>query len=639
MCGIAGIFNFDRYHQVDMATVKRMCDSITHRGPDHEGFYQGEGIGLGIRRLSIIDLIGGNQPIFNEDKTIGVVFNGEIYNYKELTNYLKSKGHHFQTKSDTEILVHGFEEHGPAFINRLIGMFAFALYDSKCRKLYLVRDRLGIKPLFYFIQGDKVLFGSEIKAILQNPLVNRSLNMQSLFDFFSYGYVPHPDTIIEGIRQIPPGYYATVESESFNLYQYWDVPFSSFGAHKDEKIQERVLELLENSVSRCLISDVPVGLFLSSGVDSNVLLALMRKQMNDTKLRTFTIGYKENTYDEIPLVKKSALNHHTDHCELYITANDFLQIFDHLIWHCDNLIGDFGHILNFKMQEMASHFNKVAIIGAGGDEIFVGYPTYQADKILPYYQVLPQWLRNGIIQRLVNRMPVSLNKLSFDFKLKIFVENADFEPLRAHYGWKTVFTDDEKKLLFDGFDINKIKNSFHIFSGYTESLSHAEIPDRCLYADLKTWLPEQLYFTDSVSMAHSIENRLPFLDHELVEFAFSVPFDIKMKGFRLKHLLRSTVAHILPREILNQKKLGAGSPFPVWIVNESKVTELVMDLLSPDNLKRSGFFNSSFVSKLIKDHLDHRANNGYKIWCLLAFTRWHELYIQNNPALSMPSAK
>ena len=233
-------------------------------------------------------------------------------------------------------------------------------------------------------------------------------------------------------------------------------------------------------------------------------------------------------------------------------------------------------------------------------------------------------------------MPVSLNKLSFDFKLKIFVENAGFEPLRAHYGWKTVFTDNEKKLLFSGVDVDKLSNSFHAFSRHVKGLSSLGIPDQCLYADMKTWLPEQLYFTDSVSMAHSIENRLPYLDHKLVEFAFSIPFNLKMRGLKLKHLLRSTVASMLPHEILNQKKLGAGSPFPVWIVNEPKVTEMVMDYLSPNNIKRSAFFDSSFVSKLIEDHLNHKVNNGYKIWCLLAFTKWHELYIQNSPVLSTP---
>lgn len=634
MCGIAGIYNYDRDKPVDMVTIRRMCDSIAHRGPDNEGFYKGNGIGLGIKRLSIIDLEGGNQPITNETNTIWVVFNGEIYNYRELSDYLKGRGHCFQTNSDTEVLVHGFEEHGEAFIDRLTGMFAFALYDSNCRKLYLVRDRLGIKPLFYSLQRDRMLFGSEIKSILQDPSIERSINMQSLYDFFSYGYIPHPETILENIRQIPPGFYAVIENESFNLRRYWDITFSHLGFPENENISERALELLERSVSRCLISDVPLGLFLSSGIDSNLLLNLIKKQMNETKLRTFTIGYTEKTYDEIPLAKKSALKHQTDHHELYVNAEEFLKCFDRLVWHCDSLLGDFGHILNFKMQEMASRFNKAAIIGAGGDELFVGYPTYQADKIVPYYQAIPRWLRDGIIRRLVNRIPVSLNKLSLELKMKIFVNNAGFEPLRAHYGWKTVFTDNEKKSLLAGINVDKLKNSFHAFSRHVEEKPNLGILDRCLYADLKTWLPEQLYFTDSVSMAHSIENRLPFLDHELVEFAFSIPFDTKMKGLRLKHLLRSTVAPVLPREILNQKKLGAGSPFAVWIADEPKVKEMMMDVLSEDSLKRSTFIDPSFVTNLIDDHLNHKANNGYKIWCLLVFTKWHEFYIEKSPVLN-----
>lgn len=635
MCGIAGIFNFNSEKPVDMVIVRHMCDSIAHRGPDQEGFYHGEGVGLGIKRLSIIDLAGGNQPISNEDGSIWVVYNGEIYNYKELTDYLKSKGHRFRSKSDTEVLVHGFEEYGPEFISRLKGMFAFALYDANVRRLYLVRDRLGIKPLFYSIGQDRVLFGSEIKAILQDSLIKRSINFQSMFDFFSYGYVPHPETIIEKIKQIPPGYYAMVENGSFNLHKYWDIDFSRSVNYKNAYNKEKILDLLGQSVSRCLVSDVLVGLFLSSGVDSNTLLALMKKHAKQDGLRTFTIGYEENTYNEIPLARSSALKYQTDHHELYVTAKDFLKSFDRLIWHCDNLLGDFGHILNFKMQEMASNFTKVAIIGAGGDEIFVGYPTYQADRILPYYQALPGWLRKGVIQNLVNRMPVSLNKLSFDFKLKIFMENAHFQPLRAHYSWKTVFTDREKDLLFTEPDFKKLKNSFHAVSEYTDNLSTLSLPNQCLYADLKTWLPEQLYFTDSVSMAHSVENRLPFLDHELVELAFSIPFDVKMKGLKLKHLLRSTVSDMLSRKILNQKKLGAGSPFSVWIAKDSKVRELVTDFLSPANLKSAGIFNASFVSKLIDNHLNHKANNGYKIWCLLAFMRWHKFYIQNSPVLNM----
>ncbi len=635
MCGIAGILNFDAGNQADLATLRRMCKAIAHRGPDQEGFYEGDGVGLGIRRLSIIDLEGGSQPICNEDKTVQIVFNGEIYNYKELARHLQSKGHHFRTKSDTEVLVHGFEEYGPAFINRLAGMFAFALFDTKCRRLYLVRDRLGIKPLFYVIQKERLLFGSEIKAILQDSSVERSVDLQSLFDFFSYGYVPHPATIFEGIRQIPPGFYAVAENGSFSLHQYWDVTFPQSAILDEQNVRERVLQLLESSVSRCLVSDVPVGLFLSSGVDSNVLLAFMRRQMNGEDLRTFTIGYNENTYNEVPLARKSALSHGTDHHDLYITAKDFLDSFDRLIWHCDSLLGDFGHILNFKMQEMASHYNKVAIIGAGGDELFVGYPTYQADKLLPYYQTLPKWFQEEIVKKLVGWMPVSLNKLSLDFKLKIFVENARFDPIRAHYGWKTVFTDDEKMQLFAGVDVERLQNSFHAYSRNTEQVSGQDIPDQCLYADLKTWLPEQLYFTDSVSMAHSVENRLPFLDHELVEFAFSIPFMTKMKGLRLKHLLRSTLAGVVASEILNHKKLGAGSPFPVWIINEPGVRALVMDSLSPENLKRTGFFDPSFVSRLVEDHLQRKANNGYKIWALLAFAKWHELYVQKSPVLSV----
>jgi asparagine synthase (glutamine-hydrolysing) len=610
--------------------VRAMCAVIAHRGPDDEGFFFDNELGLGMRRLSIIDLEGGRQPISSEDGSLWVICNGEIYNYRELTAELKRKGHRFKTRSDTEVLLHAYEEWGIDFLHKLNGMFAFAIFDRKDRKLLLARDRLGIKPLFYAVTKNGVTFCSEIKGIIQDPRIAREMDPQSVFDYFSYGYVPGPRTAFKGINQLLPGHYLEVSGGGVRLHKYWDIKLDEDYSRDEAYFQEKILEHLTNAVERCLVSDVPVSLFLSSGIDSSALLALIKGRKNAGDFRTFSIGYNEQSYDEVPAARRTAQHFKTEHNELYCTPEHLSEIFDKLVWHCDNLLGDFGHILNFKMQEMASKKNKVALIGAGGDELFIGYITYQADKLLRVYQKLPKAIRERFIPLLVNNLPASYEKLSLDFKLKHFIERAGFEPAKAHYSWKTIFSDEEKtKLLL----MNGQADPFDRFADHLEKVRGAETLNQYLYGDLKTWLPEQLYFTDAVSMASSVENRLPYLDHELVELAFSIPLSMRMRGLKLKHIFKKAVKPLLPKEVIRRKKLGAGAPFAKWI--DGKLQGLVLNTLTSERVKRTGVLDPNYVHQLVSEHMLHRKNNAYKIWGLMTFVRWHELYFTDFKAVKL----
>lgn len=624
MCGIAGIYNYTTKRPASAETIRRMSKVIAHRGPDDEQFYFNNEFGLGFRRLSIIDLETGSQPISNEDSSLKLICNGEIYNYRELTEELKAKGHHFTTKSDAEVLLHAYEEWGIEFLQKLNGMFAFALFDDKTKKLLLVRDRLGIKPLFYALTDDGIIFCSEIKGIIQDTNFTREIDQQSIFDYFSYGYIPGPNTAFKGISQVLPGQYLQIDNGKFSLNTYWDLKINEDLSHSEEYFKDKIVEHLKKAISRCLIADVPVSLFLSSGIDSSALLALIRQQIDGQPFRTYSIGYKEESYDEIPAARRTAKFFKTEHEELYCTPEHLIEIFDKLVWHCDNLLGDFGHILNFKMQEMASKKNKVAMIGAGGDELFIGYITYQADKLLTYYKKLPKFIRDQFIPLIVNNLPASYEKLSLDFKLKHFIDRAGYEPAKAHYAWKTIFSDEEKERLLPGFSR---EDSFQRFAVHLEKVKDTNEINQYLYGDLKTWLPEQLYFTDSVSMAHSVENRLPYLDHELVELAFSIPPSMRMNGLKLKSVFKKAVSPLLPKEIIKRKKLGAGAPFAKWV--EGSLKKMVFDILSPVRLKQIGFLDPIYVQELVDEHMQHKKNNAYKIWALMAFVRWHEMYISN----------
>lgn len=623
MCGIAGIYNFISGKNVQPDILKKMCDIIAHRGPDDDGYFVKSNIGLGMRRLSIIDLEGGRQPMSNEDETIYVICNGEIYNYKELMLELKKLEHKFKTNSDTEVLLHAYEQWGCDFLQKLNGMYAFAIFNIKNGELFIARDRLGIKPLYYSITDKGIVFCSEIKGIITVPDIERKMDNQSIFDYFSYGYIPGERTAFEGINQLLPGHYLKVSDRKVLVKKYWDVEIKSDNNHGENYYTEKILKYLRKAVKRCLVADVPIGLFLSSGIDSTTLLALIKEQEDIQSFSTFSIGYRESSYDELPDAGKTAEFYRTRHNKLYCIPEHLPEIFDKLVWHCDNLLGDFGHILNFKMQEMASKKNKAAMIGAGGDELFVGYITYQADKMLGLYRMLPKFIRRNLIPFIVNMIPTSFEKMSFDFKTKHFLERAELDPAKAHYSWKTVFSDKEKEKLFM---LKGMDDSFRIFNSYFESAKSASVFDRYLYGDLKTWLPQQLYFTDAVSMASSIENRLPYLDHELVELAFSIPFSVRMKGMKLKSIFKKAVAPLIPKEVVKRKKLGAGAPFANWI--EGSLKKMMLDVLSKERVAATGLLDPKYVAIIIDQHLQHKSNNAYKIWALMTFVRWHEMYIE-----------
>ena len=444
MCGICGIFLFDSDAAADRSLLEEMNGTMTHRGPDDEGYYVSGPVGLAMRRLSIIDLDGGYQPITNEDGSLWIVFNGEIYNYPELRTELLSKGHRFRSRSDTEVILHLYEEIGENCVNRLNGMFAFAIWDSSEHRLFLARDRLGIKPLFYSYQSnEKLFFGSEIKAILPAP-ISREPDYQALYDYLSLMYVPTPATAFAAIRKLPPGCTLICSKEGIRIRNYWDIPLPNEGEedYTSKNYEEEILELVETAIRRHMISDVPVGAFLSGGLDSTTVAAVMARKLG-IPLRTFTVGFSRKSYDESEEARLVAQTLGTEHMEEVVYPGMIESIPD-LLNSFDEPFGDYSAIPTFLVSKMASRYVKVVLTGDGGDEVFAGYPTHNAYKVSRLFTMIPSWIRHKIINPLVLALPTSMERISFDYMAKRFVTGAELPMEKGHYWWKVIFDEQEK---------------------------------------------------------------------------------------------------------------------------------------------------------------------------------------------------
>jgi asparagine synthase (glutamine-hydrolysing) len=630
MCGITGKFNYQQENSVAPEILRAMCRTLTHRGPDDEGYYLDGNVGLAVRRLSIIDLNTGKQPIHNEDRTVWTVFNGEIYNFLELKRYLQARGHDFYTASDTEVIVHLYEEYGTDFPTHLSGMFAIVIWDRRERRLMLVRDRLGIKPLYYVQLSDRLLWGSEIKAILAEGL-QPTLDYQALSHYLSLLYIPAPFSIYREIRKLEPGEAFIWQGGRAVKRSYWDLARLAVpGAvpRSREDVKEELLGLLTETVCSHLISDVPLGVFLSGGLDSSTVVALMR-QVNHGIIKTFSVGFQDASYDELAFARIVAKKFETDHTELQVTpdAADFLP---KLVDHFDEPFADSSAIPTYYLSQLTRRHVTVALGGDGGDEIFAGYATYQADKLARIYSALPGFLNRGLIPMLVRSLPVSDSKVSFDFKARRFVEHALLEPERRHYAWKAFFSDELKRRLLHEDIVAALHgnlDSFAVFSRHTKVVRHWDALNRFQYADLKVYLPDDILVkVDRMSMAHSLEARVPLLDHRLVEFLFQLTEPLKMPGLRLKQLLKETMRSILPKEILNKPKGGFSVPMAGWL--KSSLKPLLVDYLAQERLRRQKCFNPEMVNRLITDHLAGRADYSRNLWALLNFTIWQQNFAE-----------
>lgn len=625
MCGIAGIYLEDKGRLVDNSMLQEMCSVLGHRGPDDTGYFLDKNMGLGMRRLSIIDLAQGHQPIHNEDKTLQVVFNGEIYNYLELRAELIKKGHAFYTNSDTEVIAHLYEEKKEYFLNDLNGMFALAVLDLRQRQLFIARDRLGIKPLYYYRKNGVFVFASEVKAILTLPCLRKEIDECSLYNFFSLNYVPGPSTMFKDIKQLLPGYYAIVKDKTLEIKQYWDINPGSYSRLKEDDILERLDYLLKDSVNKMLKSDVPLGAFLSGGLDSSSLVSLIR-DTRDEPFKTFSVGFDEESYDESYFARFISKRFHTQHYEITCKPSDLIEYLPKITWHADNLLADQSMLPLYLLSKLASEQVKVCISGDGGDELFMGYPTYLADAYLKFYQRVPVFIRGKIIKNMVNSFPVSTNKLSFEYKAKKFIEGSEFEPLKAHYWWRTIFNDHDKESLLSGNVLNALDrmDSYSSYLRYYNNYpgKNNDLRGKFLYADLKLWLADNnLNRVDAMSMANSLEVRVPFLEHNLVEFLMSISPDLKMKNLALKYLLKKVMKDRLPNEIIYRKKSGWHIPLAKWFKVELK--DYASDYIRSSKAMKSGLLNSIFIGKLLDEHIDNKRNNAFKIWGLLVFSHWY----------------
>lgn len=637
MCGIAGKLNNDRNKRIDAAMVGAMCRTLFHRGPDDEGIYADGPVGLGMRRLSIIDLAGGHQPLSNEDGTVWVVLNGEIYNYRDLRPNLEARGHRFATNSDTEAIVHLYEDHGVDFVHHLRGMFAIALWDKSRETLVLARDRLGVKPLYYAALGDRLVFGSELKALLADG-VPRDIDRQALHEYLAYNYVPGPRTIFSAIKKLQPGHRLIARRGHVTAEPYWqpDAPAGEIrsGTEPVAYYVERLTDLLKESIRYRLIADVPLGVFLSGGLDSSTVVALMREVSSDP-IKTFSIGFEDASFNELPYARLVARHFETDHHE-FVVRPDAVDLVPKLVHFFDEPFADSSAIPSYYLAELARQHVTVALGGDGGDEVFAGYETYTAYKVASLYRGLSPRL-TGMIPSLVSRLPVSHRKVSFDYKAKRFVQAALLPPERAHYAWKEVFSDEMKRALYAPGGGDGLEDPYGTFERQFAECRATPMLSRLQYVDLRVYLPDDIMVkVDRTSMAHSLEAREPLLDHKLVEFAGTIPPELQLRGLRKKYLLKRAMAHRLPRQILNRKKGGFNVPVPAWLRGE--LHDYVRDVLSEKRLREQGFFNHAYVQQMIRDHADLKADYSRNLWGLLIFALWHEEYGSDAPVATVRPA-
>jgi asparagine synthase (glutamine-hydrolysing) len=604
-----------------------MCDTLVHRGPDDEGWLRDGRVGLGMRRLSIIDLAGGRQPIANEDGTIVTVFNGEIYNFRELRSVLEAAGHVFRTRSDTEVIVHGYEQWGEDFVARLNGIFAIALYDARNGRLLIARDHVGVKPLYYAWAPDCLVFGSEIKALLASGLVDRALDLDALGQFIAWEYCPGETTLLKSVRKLLPGRVLIVDLASGNheIRRYWRLPDSPVGEPReprdDEHWLERVDETLRAAVRRQLVSDVPLGAFLSGGVDSSLITAAMGDAI------TFSIGFEDPTYNELQHSTRVARHLNVRHFTEIIRA-DALELFDHLMRFMDDPIGDSSIFPTFLVSRLARRHVTVALSGDGGDELFGGYETYLATGTARRYGALPKVLRKGLIEPAVEWLRPTSAKKGLINKAQRFIEGLRQDPRLGHARWRVFLTEAQKSRLFapEALAAMAAPLGQHIEQLLVEARDREPLA-RCLYVDLFSYLPDDILTkVDRMSMAVSLESRVPFLDKEMVELAFAVPDELKIKKGVSKWILKRIAERYLPADAVYRPKEGFSVPLKHWITGAYR--ELMDELLSAERVQSDGIFAWPEISRLKQEHLRGRRNHSHVLWTLMMFQAWQDRWLR-----------
>lgn len=629
MCGIAGFIDLwdtrrtrdadERAHILD-----HMCRIITHRGPDDQGVMLENGVALGMRRLSIIDLAGGHQPISGEDGSVTIVFNGEIYNFLDLQPELEARGHRFRTHSDTEAIVHAYEEFGSSCVDHLRGMFAFAIWDERARKLFIARDRAGKKPLYYTVTREGTLvFGSELKSLLAHPDVRREINLEALDAYLTLGYVPDPISIFRDIHKLPPGHHLTFTEGRVTTQQYWDFTFEPTRSRPEEDYLEELRALLDESVRLRLIADVPLGAFLSGGIDSSTIVALMARHM-DQPVKTFSIGFHEDSYNELKYARLTARKFGTDHHEFFVTP-DICEVIDQLVWHLDEPFADQAAIPNYIVSKLAREHVTVVLSGDGGDELFAGYTRYVVEHKRSRFARLPRILREGLMQPFSRRLPHGARGRNY-------IHNISLDPVLRYLDNVSVFTGLNKQSLYTSDFQRKLGNTELVaarFREYSASVGTDDPLDRLLYIDSKTYLPgDILAKVDRMSMAVSLEARAPLLDHKLIDFVTRIPASLKMAGLETKYLFKRAVKDLIPEEILNRPKQGFGVPIQQWI-NE-QLRERIRDTLMDPRTRQRGYVDPRYIEVLLDEHERGRRDHSLGLWALLMLELWHRRFADSS---------
>ena len=633
MCGITGWINLDttRPDLGDVeGTLHSMCERIVHRGPDSEGIWWDETVALGMRRLSVIDLKTGEQPVFSEDGTVVVMMNGELYNYREVRSELKKDRIMFVTETDTEILPHLYKKYGDAFIDHVNGMYALSLWDLAKRRLILARDRFGEKPLYYGVFDGKLIWASELKALIAHPSVTTELDLNALRHYLSFDYVPAPLSIFKGIYKLPAAHMLIVENGEIKRRRYWDVAADPQARSKEatlEKRAEELRELLSDSVRMRLVSDVPLGILLSGGIDSSTIAAFAVQHATE-RVKTFSIGFEEDSFDESKFARSVAKHLNTEHYEDKLSATTAGELIEDIGEWLDEPLSDGSLIPTFLLARFVRKYVTVALGGDGGDELFAGYPMYRAHRIASMYRLVPSFVRNGLVRPGVERLPVSHKNLSFDYKAKRFVRAAELDPVERHHSWFGSFAlDDQDDLL--SREVRE-RTSADIYAAAREVFEKGPVRDdlaRMQYLDVNFYLAEDILTkVDRSAMQVSLETRAPFLDPRIANFAFSLPMKYKLRGSNGKVILKKAVEPLLPKAILNRPKKGFGIPIAAWL--RGRLRYLLHDLLSPERLKEQGIFEPAYVDRLVSEHEQGIASHHKELWTLLVFQLWSRQFLK-----------
>lgn len=630
MCGITGIISPKRRE-----SIIPMTEILSHRGPDEDGYYHDDVISIGQRRLSIIDLESGTQPISNEDETLQLVCNGEIYNSPKLRIQLIKAGHRFKTATDVEVILHLYEDHGKDCVKHIRGMFAFAIWDEEKKTLFLARDHMGQKPLFFYHHNGAFAFASEVKAILASGLIQPEIDLDGLWHYVSLRFIPDRYSLFKGIQKLPAASSLIYKNGEIGIERYWNLNFKNKLPSNEDEIVDGLNALLLETVKGHLLSDVRVGAFLSGGIDSSTIAAMM-STINGERIPTFSIGVKEQGFNELPYAKMVVNKYNLEAHERIVEAN-LINLIPSMIYHLDEPSDPFG-VGVYLVAQVASEKVKVVLGGDGGDENFAGYDRFAGNRLVDYYCLLPEWFRKTVMKKIIDRIPESFAYKSLAQKAGWVNEMSLFSGgLRYAQSMSFLrFTQQNKQKLFTESAKNQIEDydSLAKILRYFDSENVDHLVDRMLYTDLMTRMPDHLLtIVDRMSMAHSLESRSPLIDYKVVEYAASIPGDLKLKGRNLKYILKKVAARYLPRELIYREKQGFGFPLGIWMRSDLK--NFINRLFNESRFVELGIFDRTYIMSLFEEHMSGTTDHNFRLWILMNLEIWYRLYFENESVESI----